>query len=43
MSPEQISAMFLTSTFGFVAHYEGDDLLNLLGSLIDVVAKGIHA
>ena len=43
MSAEQISAMFLTSTFGFVAHYEGDDLRNLLGSLIDIVAKGIHA
>lgn len=43
MAAEQISAMFLTSTVGFVAHYEGDDLRELLGSLIDIVAKGIHA
>lgn len=43
LSPSQISSLFLTSTFGFVSHHENDDLRELLGSLIDVLAKGIRA
>ena len=43
LSALQLASMFLTSTFGFVSHHQDDDLRQLRGSLIDVVAKGIRA
>ena len=43
LSPEQIASMFLTSTFGFIANYEGEELANVLGSLVDIVMQGLRS
>jgi len=42
LSTNQIALLFLTSTFGFVAGMEGDDLQTALHSLAGVVARGIR-
>ena len=43
LSAQQIAVLFLTSTFGFFAHLEGDELRAALDSLVGVVGKGIRA
>ncbi|MEZ4215138.1 MAG: TetR/AcrR family transcriptional regulator [Myxococcota bacterium] len=43
LSPEQIATMFLTSTFGFIANHEQDELADVLNTLVDVVMQGIRS
>ncbi|MEE2665367.1 MAG: TetR/AcrR family transcriptional regulator [Myxococcota bacterium] len=42
LSVDQIALLFLTSTFGFLAGLEGDELQTALHSLAGVVARGIR-
>jgi len=42
LRPEQISVLFLTSTFGFVARLKDQELREALYSLVGVIVKGIQ-
>jgi len=43
LSSEQIATMFLTSTFGFIANHEQEELGDVLSTLVDVVMQGIRS
>ena len=42
ISADQISRLFLTSTFGFLSQLEGEERVNLFAAMVDVFAKGVQ-
>ena len=42
LAPDQLALLFLTSMFGFVARFEGEELRTALYALAGIIAKGIQ-